>query len=80
MELVNWLFASHPFLPKKRHEGELLILELLLESISASLLEKPILYFGLGSFLVILPSLAQCAYCMSIFSSKLPTLVASLLI
>ena len=80
MELVNWLFANYPFLPKKRHEGELLILELLLESISASHLEKPILHFNLGYFPFILPSLAQRAYCMSVFSSKLPTLVASLLI
>jgi hypothetical protein len=68
------------FLPKKKHEGELLILELLLESISAFSFRKPILYSNLGCFLVILPNLAQRAYCMLMFSSKLPTLVASLLI
>jgi hypothetical protein len=58
MELVNWLFANHPFLPKKRHEGESLILELLLESILAFLFRKTHFDSNLGSFPVILPSLA----------------------
>jgi hypothetical protein len=58
----------------------LIILELLLESISAFLFRKPHFDSDLGGSLVILPSLAQCAYCMSIFSSKLTTLVASLLL
>jgi hypothetical protein len=56
------------FLPKKRHEGELIILELLLESISAFLFLKTHFDSNLGSLPVILPSLARRAYCMSIFS------------
>jgi hypothetical protein len=78
MELVNWLFANHPFSPKKRHEGKLLILEMLLESISAFQLRKSHFDSNLGIFLVILLSSAQRSYCVLIFSSKLPTLVASL--
>jgi hypothetical protein len=57
-ELVNWLFANHPFLPKKRHEGKLLILELILESISAFQFRKTHYVSNVGSFLVTLPSLA----------------------
>ncbi len=45
MELVNWLFTNHPFLPKKyRHEGKLLILELLLERIYAFQFRKTPLF------------------------------------
>ena len=66
-------------LPKKKLEGELLILELLLESISAFLFRKTHFASNLGSFPVILPSLARRAYCMSIFSPKLPTILASLI-
>ncbi len=59
---------------------ELLILELLLESISAIQIRKTHFDSNVGSFLVILLSLARRTYCMSIFSSKLPTLLASLLL
>ncbi len=59
-------------------KGELLILELLLESISAFLFRETNFDSNLGSFAVILPSLAWHPYCMSIFSPKLQTLVASL--
>jgi hypothetical protein len=80
MELVKWLYANHPFLSKKkRHEGKLLILELLLESISAFQFSKTHLVSNMGSFQVTLPSLAQHAYCISISSSELPVLVANLL-
>jgi hypothetical protein len=73
MESVNGLFANYPLLPKERNEGELLILELLLESISAFLFRKTHFDSNLGSFPVILPSLAQHTYCMLMFSPKLPT-------
>ncbi len=59
---------------------ELLILELLLESISAFKLRKTHFDSNLGGFLVILLSFAWYLYCMTIFTSKLPTSVANLLI
>ncbi len=79
-ELVNWLFTNHPFLPKKnKHEGKLLILELLLESISAFQFSQTHLVSDLGNFQVILLSLAQHAYCTSFSSCILPSLEANLL-
>ncbi len=50
------------------------------EHFSLPIQKNPFLFLIWVVFLVILPSLARRTYCMSIFSSKLPILVASLLI
>jgi hypothetical protein len=78
MELVNWLFANHPFLPKKKTRREIANFDLILESISAFQLRKTHFVSNLGSFLVTLPSFAQHAFCTLIFSSKLPTVANNL--
>ncbi len=61
-----------------RYEGKLLILGLYLDSIFASQLRKVHFVSNLGGFLVTVPSLVQCALCMSILSPKLPILVINL--
>jgi hypothetical protein len=62
-----------------RYEGKLLILQQILDSISASYLRKAHFVSNMGGFLVTQPSLAQRAFCRSIFSPKLPILVIILL-
>jgi hypothetical protein len=62
-----------------RYEGKLLILQQILDSISASYLRKAHFVSNMGGFLITQPSLAQGAFCRSIFSPKLPILVIILL-